>query len=173
LAFSQFSQARQQSLYPNPLRARAAYSTIQGGRLDIRTPVRADSTHQVRKGTPGVKVLKSRGPFALKIDKTGGWRSRSLQYSDEFCNIKSLHMVVAGDQERCIMSPPYYRGLIYSTGISHRLKTNEARSDSGSGEERSKRPATWITDETLRHLDDVTRLTVTCVTDNPRKLELD
>ena len=49
----------------------------------------------------------------------------------------------------------------------HRLKTNEARSDSGSGEERSKRPATWITDETLRHLDDATRLTVTCVTDNP------
>ena len=32
LAFSQFPQARQQqSIYPNPLRARAAYSTIQGG----------------------------------------------------------------------------------------------------------------------------------------------
>ena len=63
-----------QSICPNPLRACAAYSTIQGGRLDIRTPVRADSTHQVRKGTPGGKVLKSRGPFALKIDTFDGRR---------------------------------------------------------------------------------------------------
>ena len=39
-------------------------------------------------------LLPSRSLGSLGCgDETGGWRSRSLQYSDEFCNIKSVHTV--------------------------------------------------------------------------------
>jgi hypothetical protein len=67
----------------------------------------------------GTMLLPSRSLGSLGCgDETGGWRSRSLQHSDEFCKIKSVHAVAAGGQERCVMSPPYFRGLLFIRLVS-------------------------------------------------------